>query len=100
MGRQRNMSQVKEENKAPEKELNKIEKNNPLDVEFKILVIRVLHELKGRVDELSEKSNQEIENMKIEVENIKKNQPEMKTTITEIKNTLEGINSRLDEAEN
>ena len=48
------MSQMKEENKALEKELNKMETSNLSEAEFKTLVIRMLQELKGRVDELSE----------------------------------------------
>ena len=42
--RQRNMAQMKEQNKNPE-ELNKMEIANLLDVEFKILVIRMLKDL-------------------------------------------------------
>ena len=48
------MSQMKEENKAPEKELNKMEMSNLTDAEFQTLVIRMLSELRGRVEELSE----------------------------------------------
>ena len=43
--RQRNMAQMKEENKTPEKELNKIEIANLSDAELKTLVIRMLREL-------------------------------------------------------
>ena len=46
MRRQRNMFQMKE-NKTPEKELNKTETSNQLDVEFQILVIKMLEELRG-----------------------------------------------------
>ena len=38
------MSQVKEQNKTPEKELNKMETSNLLDAEFKTLVIGMLNE--------------------------------------------------------
>ena len=44
MRRQRNMSQMKEQKKTPEKELNKIEISNLLDAEFKTLVLRMLKE--------------------------------------------------------
>ena len=44
--RQRNMTQMKEENKTPEKELNKMEISNVLDAEFKTLAIRMLKELR------------------------------------------------------
>ena len=82
MRRQRNMAQMKEKNKTPEKELNTMEQSNLSGVEFKTLVIRLLKEL-------SEDLN-----------SIKKIQSEMKDTWIEIKNNLQGINSRVDEAKN
>ena len=42
---QRNAAQMREQNKTPEKELNKMETNNLQDAEFKKLVIRMLNEL-------------------------------------------------------
>ena len=45
MRRQRNMAQMKEQIKSPEKVLNKMEIRNLLDVEFKTPVIRMLREL-------------------------------------------------------
>ena len=39
------MAQLKEQNKTPEKELNKMEISNLSDAEFKTLVIRMLKEL-------------------------------------------------------
>ena len=64
--RQRNMSQMKEQIKTPNKELKKMEINNLSDAEFKILVIRLLKEL-------SEDLNR-----------IKQIQSEMKDTLIEI----------------
>ena len=72
MRRQRNMAQMKEQIKTPEKELNKMEISNQSDAEFKTLVIRMFKEL-------SEDLN-----------SIKK----MKDTLIEIKNNLQGNNSR------
>ena len=51
MRRQRTMAQVKEQNKTPEKELNKMEISNLPDAESKTLVIRMLNELRGKVVE-------------------------------------------------
>ena len=45
MRRQRNMTQMKDQIKTPEKELNKIEISNLSEAEFKTLVIRALKEL-------------------------------------------------------
>ena len=39
MRRQRNMAQIKQQNKTPEKELNKMEIANLSDAEFKTLMI-------------------------------------------------------------
>ena len=76
------MGQVKEQIKTPEKELNETEISNLSDVEFKILIIRLLKEI-------SEDLN-----------SIKMIQSEMKDTPIEIKNNLQGNNRRVDKAEN
>ena len=70
---------MKEQNKTPEKELNKGEISNLSDAEFKTLIIRMLKELTGYFNR------------------IKTNQAEMKVTLTEIKKNLQGTNSREDE---
>ena len=85
------MSQRKEQDKTPEKELNEMEASNLPDAEFKTLVIRMLNELKGRLEELGENFNKE-------VENIKENQSEM-NEITKMKTTLQRINIRSGETE-
>ena len=43
----KNMVQMKEQNKTPGKELNKMERSNLSDAQFKTLVIRMLKELIG-----------------------------------------------------
>ena len=45
MRRQRNMAQMKEQNKIPEKEPNEMEITSLSDAEFETLVIRMLKEL-------------------------------------------------------
>ena len=45
MRRQRNMAQMKGQNKTPQKELNEIKVANLSDAVFKTLVIRMLKEL-------------------------------------------------------
>ena len=47
MRRQRNMAQMKEQNKTLEKELKEMEISNLSDAQFKTLVIRMLQELTG-----------------------------------------------------
>ena len=82
MRTQRNMAQMKEQIKTPEKELIKMEISNLSDAEFKPLVIKMFKELS---EDLS---------------SIKKTQSDTKDTLIEIKNNLQGNNSRMDEAEN
>ena len=86
------MFQIKEQDKSSEKELTETEITNLPDKEYKVMDIRMLTELKRRIDEHSENFNKELEN-------IKKNQAELKNTIMENKNSLEGINSRVDDTE-
>ena len=45
LSRQRNMAQMKEQNKLPKKELNKMQITNISNAEFKPLVIRMFREL-------------------------------------------------------
>ena len=75
MKTQRNMTQMKEQIKTPEKQLNKMEIRNLPDAEFKTLVIRMIKEFS--------------ENFR----SIKKIQSEMKDTLIEIKNNFQGNNS-------
>ena len=82
MRRQRNMAQMKEQIKTPEKELNKMEISSLSDAEFKTLVIRMLKEHSA------------------DLSSIKKTQSEREDSLIEIKNNLQGNNSRGDKAEN
>ena len=81
MKSQRNMAQMKEQIKTPEKERNKMEISNQSDAEFKTVDINMLKELNE------------------DLNSIKKTQSEMKDTLIEIKNNLQG-NSRVGEAKN
>ena len=82
MRRQRNMAQMKEQIKTPEKELNEMEISHLSDTEFRTLVIRMLKKFKEDLNSLKEI------------------QSEMKDLLIEIKNNLQGNRSRVDEAEN
>ena len=65
MGRQRNRSQMKEQNKAPEKEFTKMETSNLPDAEFKPLTVKILKKLRRRVNKFSGNFNKETEYIKI-----------------------------------
>ena len=69
MGRQRNIPQMKEQENSPE-ELNEMEASNLSDIEFRVMIIRILN------------------NMKKDEETIKKDELEIKNAIFEINNTL------------
>ena len=75
-----------------------METRNLLGAEFKTLVIRMLNELRRRVDEFYENFNIEKGN-KNGGRKCKKDQSEMKNIIMEMKNVLEEISSRVAEAE-
>ena len=54
MRRQRNMVQMKQQIKTPEKELNEMEIINESDAEFKTLFIRMLKELSEDLSSIKE----------------------------------------------
>ena len=64
------MAEMKEQNKTPEKELNKMEISNLSGAEFQTLVMRMLKALTGYLN------------------SIKKTQAEMKVTLSEIKKNI------------
>ena len=66
------MSQMTVQNKTPEKELNKMETGNLPNAQFKTLMIRMVNEQGGGVDELHENFKKEIGDIKMELENVKK----------------------------
>ena len=82
MRKQRNMTQMKEQNKTPEKGVNKMEISSLSVGDLKALVIRMLQEFTGYFN------------------SIKRTQAEMKVTLSEIKKNLQGTNSGGDEAKN
>ena len=66
MRRQRNFSQLKEQEKNPEKITNETKISNLPDKEFKAWVIRMLPEVGESTDEHSKNSNKDLENIKKE----------------------------------
>ena len=73
------MSQMKEQNKTTEKELNKMEAGNLLDTRFKTLVIRMLNEHRGTVGEIRTSTAKHRA-----WKPLKKKQSEMKDTLIKI----------------
>ena len=93
MRRQRN-PQSKGKEESPERVLSETEASNLSDIEFKVIIIRMLKELSENYKELSGNYIR----MKKDIKSMNKNQEEVKDTITEMKYALEGIKSKLDEA--
>ena len=63
MKQQNNTFQMKEQDKTPQKELSEVEISNLSDNEFKIMIIRLLNDLRRRINVPSEKFNSELENI-------------------------------------
>ena len=60
MRRQRNLAQMKEQNKTPQKELNEMETANLSDAEFKTPVIRELTEYSNNITKVMKVTLNEI----------------------------------------
>ena len=83
MERQRNNPQLKGEEKSPEGVLNEIEASKLSDIEFKIMVIRMLNELNENYKELHGRYKEltaSYTSMRKDIETINKSQEEMKNT--------------------
>ena len=73
-----------------------MEIGNLPEKEFRIMIVKMIQDLRKRMEAKIEKM-QEMFNK--DLEELKNKQTEMNNTITEMKTTVEGINSRITEAE-
>ena len=90
------MSQMKEQSKILQDQINEEEIGNLPEKEFRVMIVKMMQKLGNRMEAWMEK----IQKMfKKDLEELKDKQTEMNNTITEMKNTLEGINNRITEAE-
>ena len=87
---------MKEQDKTPEKQLNEMEIGNLPEKEFRIMIVKMIQDLRKEMEAKIEKI-QEMFNK--DLQELKNKQTEMNNTITEMKTTLEGINSRITETE-
>ena len=83
------MSQMKGQDKTPEKQLNEVEIGNLPEKEFKIMIVKMIQGLRKRMEAKTEMMQ----------EMFTKDLEELKNKQTEMNNTLEGMNSRITEAE-
>ena len=90
------MYQMKEQDKTQEKQLNEVEISNLPEKDFRIMIVKMIQDLRKRMEAKIEKMQ---ETFNKDLEELKNKQTEMNNTITEMETTLEGINSRITEAE-
>ena len=90
------MSQMKEQDKNLQDQINEEEIGNLPEKEFRVMIVKMIQNFGNRMEARIEKM-QEMFNK--DLEELKNKQTEMNNTITEMKNRLEGINNRITEAE-
>ena len=92
MKSQRNTTQMKEQTRNREVQINEEEIGKLPEKEFRIMIVKMIKNIENKMENMQESINKDLEELK-------NKHPETKDTMTEIKNTLEGINSRISEAE-
>ena len=92
MKRQRNTTQMKEQTRSTEIQINEEEIGKLPEKEFRIMIVKVTKNLESKMKKMQESINKDLEESK-------NKHTETNSTITEIKNTPEGINSRISKAE-
>ena len=103
MKRQRNTQQVKEQDKCPPNQTKEEEIGNLPDKEFQIMIIKMIQNLKIKMESQKNSLETRIEKMQErfnkDLGEIKKSQYIMNNAIYENKNTLEATNCRITEGE-
>ena len=90
MKRQRNTTQMREQTRNTEVQINEEEIDKLPEKEFRIMIVKMIKNLENKMEKIQESINKDLEELKNKHTN---------NTITEIKNTLEGISSRISEAQ-
>ena len=86
------ITQMKEQTRNTEVQINEEEIGKLPEKEFRIMIVKMIKNLESKMEKMQESINKDLEelNNKHTVTN---------NTITEIKNTLEGIDGRISETE-
>ena len=92
MKRQRNTTQMQEQARNTEAQINEREIGKSPEREFRIMIVKIIKNLENKMEKMQKSINKDLEELK-------NKHTETNNTITEIKNTTEGINSRISEAE-
>ena len=90
MKRQINTTQMKEQTRSTEVQINEEEIGKLPEKECRTMIVKMIKNLENKMEKMQESVNKE---------ELKNKHTETNSTITEIQNTLEGINSRISEAE-
>ena len=91
MKRQRNTTQMKEQSRNTEVQINEEEISKLPEKEFRIMLVKMIKNLENKMEKIQESINEDLEELK--------NKHTETNRIAEIKNTLEVINSRISKAE-
>ena len=91
MKKQRNTTQLKEQTRNTEVQINEEEIGKLPEKEFRIMIVKIIKNLENKMEKMQESIK--------DLEELKNKHTETNNSITEIKNTLEEINSRISEAE-
>ena len=83
---------MKEQTRNTKVQINEEEIEKLPEKEFRIMIVKMIKNLKNRMEKMQESINKDLEELK-------NKHTKTNSTITEIKNTLEGINSRISEEE-
>ena len=92
MKRDRNTTQMKEQDRNTEVQINEEKTDKLSDKQVTIMIVKMIKNLENRMEKMQETINSDLEALK-------NKHTETNNTSTEIKNTLQGINSRISEAE-
>ena len=92
MKRQRNTTQIKEQIRNTEVQINEEEIGKLPEKEFRIMIMKMIKTLENKMEKKQESINKDLEELK-------NRHTETNNPITEIKNTLERINTKISEAE-
>ena len=92
MKSQRNTTQMKEQTRNTEIQINEEELGKLPEKELRIMIVKMIKNLEGKMEKMQKSINKDLEELK-------NKHAGTNNTNTEIKNTLEGINIKISEAE-
>ena len=92
MKKQRNTTQIKEQTRSTEVQINGEEIGKLPEKEFRIIIVKMIKSLENKMEKMKKSNNKDLEELK-------NKHAETSYTNTEIQNTLEELSSRKSEAQ-